>query len=269
MSVQTKPGSAGARGQGDVAQAAFAPGTAISVCRSVSVVLGGGHTQVRALAGVELTVHAGERLVLWGRSGSGKSTLLHVMGGLLAPTSGRVDWLDRPLSAIGSARKGRLREPGIANVFQSANLLPYFTAFENVSFAALATSGGRASTGAIPAGGPASAGPAATLSPLDLLRLVGLEGKADALPSELSGGEAQRVAIARALAQQPQMLLCDEPTGHLDSDTGARVLALIEALQCELGFALVIATHDPDVAARLPREVELLDGRVIRDEVDA
>jgi len=231
---------------------------ALSVCRNVSVVLGHGETLVKALAGVELTVHAGERLVLWGRSGSGKSTLLHVMGGLLAPTSGSVDWDGRPLQALDSARKGRLRAPGIANVFQSANLLPFFTAFENVAFADLAAQG----SGAKAAG-------QAPLTPLELLRIVGLDDKAEALPSELSGGEAQRVAIARSLAQRPRMLLCDEPTGHLDSDTGARVLALIEALQQELGFALVIATHDPDVAARFPREVELLDGRVIRDEVQS
>jgi putative ABC transport system ATP-binding protein len=239
---------------------------ALSVCRNVSVVLGHGETLVTALARVELTVHAGERLVLWGRSGSGKSTLLHVMGGLLAPTSGSVDWDGRPLQALGNARKGRLRAPGIANVFQSANLLPHFTAFENVSFADLAARDSTAeAVGASTAGGGAAG--RAPLTPLDLLRLVGLDDKADALPSELSGGEAQRVAIARSLAQRPRLLLCDEPTGHLDSDTGARVLALIEALQRELGFALVIATHDPDVAARVPREIELLDGRVIRDEV--
>jgi ABC-type lipoprotein export system ATPase subunit len=242
---------------------------ALSVCRNVSVVLGHGETLVTALTGVELTVHAGERLVLWGRSGSGKSTLLHVMGGLLAPTSGSVDWDGRPLQALGSTRNGRLRAPGIANVFQSANLLPYFTAFENVSFADLAAQGGTAEAGGASPDGSGGAAVQAPLTPLDLLRLAGLDDKAEALPSELSGGEAQRVAIARSLAQRPRMLLCDEPTGHLDSDTGARVLALIEALQRELGFALVIATHDPDVAARFPREVELLDGRVIRDEVQS
>jgi predicted ABC-type transport system involved in lysophospholipase L1 biosynthesis ATPase subunit len=225
---------------------------ALSVCRHVGVVLGRGETLVTVLEHVELTIHPAERIALWGRSGSGKSTLLHVIGGLLAPTSGSVDWEGAPLRTLDDGAEGRLRAPGLANVFQSANLLPFFTAFENVAFAA------RAVDGAAP-----------ELAPVDLLRLVGLDGKADALPSELSGGEAQRVAIARSLAQRPRLLLCDEPTGHLDSDTGERVLGLIEALQRELGFALVVATHDPDVAARFPREVELLDGHLIRDEARA
>ena len=248
--------------------------SSLSVCRNVGVVLGRGETQVAALARVELTVHAGERLVLWGRSGSGKSTLLHVMSGLLAPTSGAVEWDGQLLRALATDRRGRLRTPGLANVFQSPNLLPFFTAFENVAFAARTVRDGSAppsvarDDSAAMSAAPESAGAgSAPLGPLALLRLVGLAGKADALPAELSGGEAQRVALARALAQRPRMLLCDEPTGHLDSDTGTRVLALIDALQRELGFALVVATHDPDVAARFPREVELLDGRIIRDEV--
>ena len=141
-----------------------------------------------------------------------------------------------------------MRRDGIAYVFQGANLLPIFTAFENVAFAARV------------------AGRRARDSPLELLALVGLAGKADHLPAELSGGEAQRVAIARALAQRPELLLCDEPTGHLDSDTGERVLDLIDALQRELGFALVIATHDADVAARFDARVELHDGRVARED---
>ena len=245
----------------------------LSVCRNVGVVLGRGEALVTALAGIELSIHPGERVVLWGRSGSGKSTLLHVIGGLLAPTSGSVDWEEAPLQTLDAGPGGRRKPLGIANVFQSANLLPYFTAFENVAFASRVADGGArrgaASRAGSPPGSPtAAAGPPA-LTPFDLLRLVGLEDKADALPGELSGGDAQRVAVARALAQRPHLLLCDEPTGHLDSDTGARVLALIEALQRELGFAMVIATHDPNVAARYQRVVELLDGRVIRDEVQS
>ena len=215
-------------------------------CHGVAVVHGRGNAAVRALDGIDLELEAGDRVALLGRSGSGKTTLLHAFGGLVEPTSGSVEWKGVPLASLDAAARGALRAQGIAFVFQGANLLPHFTAFENVAFAA-AVSGRSA-------------------EPLELLALVGLEPKADSLPAELSGGEAQRVALARALAQGPELLLCDEPTGHLDSDTGSRVLDLIEALQRELGFALVIATHDVDVAARLEQQVELHDGRIVRTE---
>jgi ABC-type lipoprotein export system ATPase subunit len=191
-------------------------------CRDVEVVHPG---DVRALAGVDVDVKSGENLALLGRSGSGKTTLLHVLAGLVTPTRGTVE-----------------RSGTTSLVFQGANLLPQFTAVENVGFAAR--------NGA---------------SPERLLELVGLDGQLDQLPGELSGGEAQRVAIARALAQQPDVLLCDEPTGHLDSDTAVRVLDLIAALRDELGFALVIATHDPDVGRRSERQIELSDGKIVRD----
>jgi ABC-type lipoprotein export system ATPase subunit len=225
----------------------------IAACRGVSVVYGDGESRVAALEDVELAIQPGESFALWGRSGSGKTTLLHVLGGLLAPTSGVVEWKGRPLSSLDAAARGNLRARGIAYVFQSANLLPHFTAFENVAFATrVRDDDGNDRFG-----------------PLALLELVGLGDKADNLPAELSGGEAQRVAIARALAQGPELLLCDEPTGHLDSDTGERVLSLIEALQREFRFALVIATHDADVAALLEHEVELLDGRIAREATHA
>jgi len=222
-------------------------------CCGVSVVYGAGDTQVFALADADFAIDRGERVALWGRSGSGKTTLLHLLGGLLRPSAGRVEWEGRPLVTLDAAARPGTRAAGIAYVFQGSNLMPHFTAFENVAFAERAA--GDVSHSA--------------LQPLALLELVGLGAKADSLPSELSGGEAQRVAIARALAQQPRLLLCDEPTGHLDSDTGSRVLALIDALQRELEFALVFATHDVDVAARFEREVELEDGRVARTEVHA
>jgi ABC-type lipoprotein export system ATPase subunit len=234
------------------ANAVKAP-TSLIACQGVTVSYGRATTLVTALSDVALSVDAGERVALWGRSGSGKTTLLHVIGGLVLPSEGRVMWRGQELSSLDDAARGRARARGIAYVFQGSNLLSHFTAFENVAFARL-TSAERA------------AGPAAEhseRSPEDLLELVGLAGKADALPSELSGGEAQRVAIARALAQSPELLLCDEPTGHLDSDTAERVLDLIEALQREFSFALVIATHDAAVAARAGRVVELSDGRVV------
>jgi putative ABC transport system ATP-binding protein len=206
----------------------------LAFCRGVSIVYGRGEAQVVALSNVDFEVHECEAVALLGRSGSGKTTLLHVIGGLIEPTSGIVG-----------------RTAPASYVLQSANLLPHFTAVENVAFAAHVVEGN------------------GELGPEDLLELVGLSHRLDQLPSELSGGEAQRVAIARALAQAPRLLLCDEPTGHLDSDTGGRVLSLLEELQRVLGFGLVVATHDPGVAARMDRKAELHDGRIARERVQA
>ncbi|HEY8844563.1 MAG TPA: ABC transporter ATP-binding protein [Gaiellaceae bacterium] len=203
----------------------------------MSIAYGSGDATVIALENVDFEVGETETVALLGRSGSGKTTLLQVLGGLVQPSSGTVE---RETSRI-------------AYVFQSANLLPYFTAFENVAFAAHVAGGERESE----------------LDPEALLELVGLSNRLDQLPGELSGGEAQRVAIARALAQNPRLLLCDEPTGHLDSDTGERVLVLLERLQETFGFELVLATHDPVVASRLERELELHDGRIVREPVRA
>ena len=219
----------------------------IAACRDVCVVYGAGDSTVRALDGVTLQISPRESLALLGRSGSGKTTLLHVLGGLVDVTSGEVVWHGSPLASLDRAARGAVRAHGIAYVFQGANLLPYFTAFENVAFAAQLT--GRSQL-------PAEA----------LLGLVGLTAKLDHLPAELSGGETQRVAIARALAQRPELLLCDEPTGRLDSDTGERVLELLRELQHVYGFALVVATHDVDVAAHWQRAVELEEGRIVREE---
>jgi ABC-type lipoprotein export system ATPase subunit len=228
---------------------ATATGNQLAVCRSVTVVHGRGDNEVTALLDVDLAIAAGERVGLWGRSGSGKTTLLHVLGGLTSPTRGEVTLSGAPLASLDAAARGEVRAHAVGYAFQTANLLPSFTAFENVAFARHVSRG------------------SGELRPADLLALVGLSAKLDALPGELSGGEAQRVAIARALAQEPKLLLCDEPTGQLDSDTGGRVLDLIAALHDRLRFALVIATHDPDVAARSDRVVTLEDGRVVADQV--
>lgn len=224
----------------------------LSHCRDVSVRYRRGGTEVSALTGVDLVVHASESVALRGPSGSGKTTLLQLVGGLLVPTSGEVNWMGRPLSSLDAAARGGARAGGLAYVFQGSNLLGNFTALENVAFAAWIAQ---------------RAGRPALHEPPELLELVGLAGKAEALPVELSGGEAQRLALARALAQAPQLLLCDEPTGHLDSDTATRVLDLLFALQERFGFALVIATHDRLVAARCTREIRLLDGRSIAGEL--
>ena len=211
--------------------------------RGVTVVYGA----ATALAEADLEVQPRERVALVGRSGSGKTTLLHVLGGLVAPSSGSVEWKGRPLTALDTAARASIRRHGLAYVFQGANLLPYFSAVENVAFAAHL------------AGGDAM--------PVELLGLVGLADKADHLPAELSGGEQQRIAIARALAQRPELLLCDEPTGHLDSDTAERVLDLLDAVQADLGLAIVVASHDAEVASRFDRVVELADGRVQSETV--
>jgi ABC-type lipoprotein export system ATPase subunit len=226
---------------------------ALAACKELSIVYGHGDSQVVALDRVTLVVEPGDSVALLGRSGSGKTTLLHALGGLVEPTNGTVEWRGEPLPSLDEGARRALRARGISYVFQGANLLPFFTAFENVAFAARVSGG--------------EADPA--LAPLALLELVGLGDETDHLPAELSGGEAQRVSIARALAQGPELLLCDEPTGHLDSDTAERVLELIEALQEEFRFALVVATHDPGVAARFPRAIELHDGRVLLDRVIA
>jgi lipoprotein-releasing system ATP-binding protein len=202
---------------------------------------------------VHFAVIEGEAVALWGPSGSGKTTLLHVLGGLLVPTAGEVCWRGEPISSLDVAARARARAAGIGYVFQAPNLLPTFTTYENVAFAAWIA---ERATGQ-PGGDPA-----------ELLQLVGLDHKREALSSELSGGEAQRAAIARALAQRLQILLCDEPTGHLDSDTGKRVLDLIDALRERFGFAVIIATHDRSVASRYPRTIGLRDGRVTSGEVE-
>jgi predicted ABC-type transport system involved in lysophospholipase L1 biosynthesis ATPase subunit len=174
-----------------------------------------------------------------------------------------VEWRGEELPSLDRAAHAGIPPRPIAYVFQGSNLLANLDARENIAFAILAAArrtdlGSRAERN----------GTGAPTSPEDFLTLVGLEVKALALPADLSGGEQQRVAIARALAQRPQLLLCDEPTGHLDSDTGRRVLDLIDAAREEFGFAMVVATHDPAVAARADRMVELADG-VLRDRVAA
>jgi lipoprotein-releasing system ATP-binding protein len=229
----------------------------LAACEALTISYGAAGARVVALAEVDLRIRSGEAAALWGASGSGKTTLLHALGGLVIPTAGSVRWKGELLSSLDAEARSRARGAGIAYVFQGSNLLPTFTAFENVSFATWV---------ARRAKGPANGAGAGRPGPEELMQMVGLANKLDALPAELSGGEAQRVAIARAIAQEPELLLCDEPTGHLDSDTAARVLDLIDALRERFGFSLVIATHEREVAARCERTVELVDGRIVEGE---
>jgi ABC-type lipoprotein export system ATPase subunit len=232
--------------------------TDLVLARDVWVAHPSGEQHITALEDISLTIATQERVALTGPSGSGKTTLLHVLGGLIVPSRGEVRWRGAPLSSLDSLARGRARAGGIAFVFQSANLLPTLTAYENIAFAATVRNHG---LGDGQGASPADEG----LDAEELLTLVGLAAKCDSLPSELSGGEAQRVAIARALAGRPLLLLCDEPTGHLDSDTSRRVLDLIDALQGRFGFALVTATHDAGVASRYDRAIRLLDARIVAE----
>jgi len=210
-----------------------------------------GEATVRAVDGISLEVAAGEFVSIMGPSGSGKSTLLHLVGALDVPDAGEVFLGDRPLAALGDDDLTLLRRRTIGFVFQSFNLLPTLSAAENVGLPLL-----------LDGSAPADAGARARR----LLDLVGLGHRAEHRPDRLSGGEMQRVAIARALVTDPLVLLADEPTGNLDSRTGAEVLELMRTLGDRLGQTILTVTHDRRAAAWGDRIVHLRDGKIERDE---
>lgn len=202
-----------------------------------------------ALRGVDVRIAPGEHVAIMGPSGSGKTTLLHVLAGILRPTGGSVTWRGRDIVRDSDAARTRLRREDFGFVFQSGHLLPELPAVENVALPLLV--GGARRREAI--------GRATALFPA--LGLGGLERRR---PGELSGGQAQRVAIARALVASPGIVFADEPTGALDSETGADVMRLLTGATRATGAALVVVTHDRDVAARCERTVELRDGLVVQ-----
>jgi putative ABC transport system ATP-binding protein len=204
---------------------------------------------VTALAQVSVAIGAGEYVGVIGPSGCGKSTLLHVLGSVDVPTSGAVLFDGREVSALPDAARSRLRLRDIGFVFQRFFLLPMLTAFENVELPQAEAGVGRAERAA---------------RTRELLDYVGLGRRAGHRPSELSGGEMQRVAIARALANRPRLLLADEPTGELDQATGGGIVALLDRLHTD-GTAVVVVTHDPSVAARTHRLLQMRDGRIVED----
>jgi len=208
-----------------------------------------GEVEVHALRGVDLDLHAGEFVVLLGASGSGKSTLLNILGGLDAPSSGHVECRGHRLTGAGEAALTRFRREQVGFVFQFYNLIPSLTARENVALVTeIAT---------------------APMSPEQALALVGLQQRMDHFPAQLSGGEQQRVAIARAIAKRPSVLLCDEPTGALDSRTGVVVLEALERINRETGALTVVITHNAVIAEMADRVIRLSDGRIAESHANA
>ena len=208
-----------------------------------------GSTTVHALRGLDLRIAAGDFVALMGPSGCGKSTLLYLLGCLDSPTQGTYRLEGRDVSHLGVNERARLRNSRLGFVFQSFYLLPGFSALENVALPLIYR---RARQPVIERAAAA-------------LERVGLAGRAAHRPNELSGGERQRVAIARALVNQPAILLADEPTGNLDSATGAEVMALFRELW-RGGLTIVLVTHDAQVAANAQRTLHLRDGRIVREE---
>ena len=212
-----------------------------------------GRSTLTVLHDVSLSIRDGEMLSIEGPSGAGKSTLLHVMGILDTPTEGRVLYGSADLVALSAREKAYWRNKLFGFVFQFYHLLPDFTALENVVLPSLA---------AARVGGWFMAKRESFDQGRELLRTVGLGDRMRHRPGQLSGGERQRVAIARALINSPRFLLCDEPTGNLDSHSGQNILDLLWRIREETDCTLVIVTHDPKVAARGERRVHMVDGRI-------
>jgi putative ABC transport system ATP-binding protein len=208
-----------------------------------------GDVDVQALRGVDLELYPGEFVVLLGPSGSGKSTLLNILGGLDVPSAGHVWYHGQDLTEADDQALTRFRREHVGFVFQFYNLIPSLTARENVAIVTEIAD--------------------APMAPAQALELVGLGDRLDHFPAQLSGGQQQRVAIARAIAKRPAVLLCDEPTGALDSQTGVLVLEALERINAELGTTTVVITHNADIAHMAHRVLHLGDGRIVRSEHNA
>jgi putative ABC transport system ATP-binding protein len=219
--------------------------TPVFRARGLTKVYRMGDVEVPALQAVDLDLYPGELVVLLGPSGSGKSTLLNILGGLDAPTSGSVRFLDHDLTGASPEELTRYRREHVGFVFQFYNLIPSLTARENVELVTEI------------AGHP--------MDPAEALRLVGLGERLDHFPAQLSGGEQQRVAIARAVAKRPDVLLCDEPTGALDCETGKLVLEVLDKVNRELGTTVAIITHNAAVAGMADRVIRLRSGRIAEE----
>jgi putative ABC transport system ATP-binding protein len=222
--------------------------TAVFRAQQVTKVYRMGEVEVHALRGVDLDLFESEFVVILGPSGSGKSTLLNILGGLDVPTSGTVTYRHHNLTSASDAELTQYRREHVGFVFQFYNLIPSLTARENVALV----------TDIV----------AEPMPPEDALGIVGLGSRLDHFPSQLSGGEQQRVAIARAIAKRPDVLLCDEPTGALDIETGIVVLEAIERVNRELGTMTAVITHNSAVAQMAHRVVSVADGRILATRVN-
>ncbi|MGM9607360.1 MAG: ABC transporter ATP-binding protein [Oscillospiraceae bacterium] len=210
---------------------------------------GSGNAQINALSGVSFTIDRGEFCILLGSSGAGKTTLLNMLGGMDTVTGGRIEFDGKEISALSKRELIDYRRHDVGFVFQFYNLIPNLTALENVEIAA------QLCKDPIPAE--------------EALAMVGLTGRANNFPAQLSGGEQQRVAIARALAKNPRLLLCDEPTGALDYVTGKAVLKLLYDLSRERGTTVIIITHNQAIAPMADRIVRIKSGKILSNEINA
>jgi len=216
--------------------------------RGLTKVYGVGAAQVHALRGVDLDLHRGELIVLLGPSGSGKSTLLNILGALDRPTAGEVFFRDLDLTKASDHELTAFRRHHVGFIFQFYNLVPSLTARENVALVTELVD--------------------KPMKPEEALHLVGLADRMDHFPAQLSGGEQQRVAVARAVAKRPEVLLCDEPTGALDSATGVRVLEALANINQTLGTTTVVITHNATIAGMADHVIHFGDGRVVSIETN-
>jgi putative ABC transport system ATP-binding protein len=223
--------------------------SAVFQARQLTKVYDMGEVQVHALRGVDLELFAGEMVVLLGASGSGKSTLLNILGGLDTATSGQVLYRDQDLTQASDGALTAYRRDHVGFVFQFYNLIPSLTARENVAIV----------TEIAPD----------PMTPEEALALVNLTERLDHFPAQLSGGEQQRVAIARAIAKRPDVLLCDEPTGALDSSTGVLVLEALEKINRELGATTAVITHNAGIADMADRVIRISDGQIVETRRNA